>query len=274
MLRFKSLGSGSSGNATLVESTHSGVSTRVLVDCGLSMTELRLQLAPEGLDLEDIQALFVTHEHSDHVGQAKQFGLKTGRPIIASQGTQLAIQVHSWGLNQDQIQCASDGETIQIGSLSLHPFTVPHDAREPLQLCLSDGQCKLGLVTDLGHVSSHVVRTLQNCHALILECNHDEQLLRLSKYPSFLKARISGPLGHLSNKDSAKLLQAVLHEKLQTVVAAHLSEKNNTPELATKALVEVIDRIESSVHQEGTERVKPQLIVADPQRGTPWIDVH
>lgn len=271
MLRFKSLGSGSSGNATLVESTQSGQTSRVLIDCGLSMTELRQQLTPEGLDIEDIQALFVTHEHSDHVGQAKQFGLKTGRPIIASQGTQLAIQVHSWGLKQDQIQRASDSEVIQIGSLRLHPFTVPHDAREPLQLCLSDGEVKMGLVTDLGHVSSHVVRTLQNCHALILECNHDEQLLRLSKYPSFLKARISGPLGHLSNKDSAKLLQAVLNEKLKTVVAAHLSEKNNTPELATKALLEVIDAHE---HVDHPRLSKPQLIVADPELGTQWINVH
>jgi len=271
VLRFKSLGSGSSGNATLIESTQSGQTSRVLVDCGLSMTELRQQLAPEGLDLEDIQALFVTHEHSDHVGQAKQFGLKTGRPIIASQGTQLAIQVHSWGLRQEQIQRASDSEVIQVGSLHLHPFTVPHDAREPLQLCLSDGEFKIGLVTDLGHVSSHVVRTLQNCHALILECNHDEQLLRLSKYPSFLKARISGPLGHLSNKDSAKLLQAVLNEKLQTVVAAHLSEKNNTPELATKALLEVIDQEEPKGLNTST---KPQLIVADPELGTQWIQVH
>jgi len=262
VLRFKSLGSGSSGNATLIEASQGGETTRVLIDCGLSMSELRQQLAPMDLDLEDVQALFVTHEHSDHVGQAKQFGLKTGRPIFASQGTHLAIQIHSWGLREEQIQCASDSALIQIGSLCLHPFTVPHDAREPLQLCLSDGEVKLGLVTDLGHVSSHVVRSLQNCHALILECNHDEQLLRLSKYPSFLKARISGPLGHLSNKDSAKLLQAVLNEKLKTVVAAHLSEKNNTPELATQALLDVI------------APSGPQLIVADPESGTDWIAVH
>jgi len=117
-------------------------------------------------------------------------------------------------------------------------------------------------VTDLGHVSSHVVRALQNCHALILECNHDEHMLRLSKYPSFLKARISGPLGHLSNKDSAQLLRSVLNGNLKTVVAAHLSEKNNTPELATKALYEVLD-------PQG-----PQLIVADPNEGTDWITVH
>ncbi len=262
MLRFKSLGSGSAGNATLIEATHGEHTSRVMIDCGLSMTELRSQLIPMGLDLEDIHALFVTHEHSDHVGQAKQFGLKTGRPIFASQGTQLAIQVHGWGLREEQIQSASDSEVIQIGALSLCPFTVPHDAREPLQLSLSDGQTKLGLVTDLGHVSSHVVNALQNCHALILECNHDEHMLRLSKYPSFLKARISGPLGHLSNKDSAKLLKAVLSENLKTVVAAHLSEKNNTPELATNALLEVIDA------------KGPQLIVAHPDTGTDWILVH
>jgi len=262
VLRFKSLGSGSSGNATLVEASRGDITSRVLIDCGLSMAQLRGQLAPMDLDLEDIHALFVTHEHSDHVGHAKQFGLKTGRPIFASQGTQLAIQVHAWGLREEQIQCASDSEVIQIGQLQLSPFTVPHDAREPLQLSLSDGELKLGLVNDLGHVSSHVVRALQNCHALILECNHDEHMLRLSKYPSFLKARISGPLGHLSNKDSAQLLRSVLNCNLKTVVAAHLSEKNNTPELATKALYEVLD-------PQG-----PQLIVADPNEGTDWITVH
>ena len=261
MLRFKSLGSGSTGNATLVESSQGENTSRVLIDCGLSMTELRTQLSPMGLDLEDIQALFVTHEHADHVGHAKQFGLKTGRPIFTSQGTQLAIQVHSWGLREEQIQCASDSEVIHIGHLQLCPFTVPHDAREPLQLSLSDGEMKLGLVTDLGHVSSHVIRALQNCHALILECNHDEHMLRLSKYPSFLKARISGPLGHLSNKDSAQLLRAVMNTGLKTVVAAHLSEKNNTPELATNALLEVLE------HQGS------HLIVADPQKGTDWITV-
>ncbi len=258
MLRFKNLGSGSAGNATLVQAQSGQSTTQVLIDCGLSMAQLSARLELIDLELSDVDALFITHEHSDHVGHARQFGLRTGKPIWCSQGTQLASQTIDWGLNSDQLCCARDGETIEVGELQLTPFTVPHDAREPLQVCMSDGNVKLGLVTDLGHASAHVLQSLRQCQALILEANHDQDMLRLSKYPSFLKSRISGPLGHLSNQASAHLLQSVMHDQLKTVVAAHLSEKNNTPELVGLAFGAVLN---CPAHE---------VIIAHQDHGTDW----
>ena len=258
MLRFKNLGSGSAGNATLIQAQSGQSSTQILIDCGLSMTELSSRLERIDLELSDLDALFITHEHSDHVGHARQFGLRTGKPIWFSQGTQLASQTLEWGLGSEQLCCARDGETIEVGELQITPFTVPHDAREPLQVCLSDGNVKLGLVTDLGHASAHVLKSLQHCQALILEANHDQDLLRLSKYPSFLKSRISGPLGHLSNQASAELLKNVMHDQLKTVVAAHLSEKNNTPELVGQAFAAVLNC------------AADEVIIAHQDHGTEW----
>lgn len=259
MLRFKSLGSGSAGNATLVESQSSKGVTRVLIDCGLSMNELNSQLREFSLTMQDIDAMFITHEHSDHVGNARQFALKSHRPIWMSQGTQLATQAFSWGLQAQQLQTAKDQHIIQIGALKITPFTVPHDAREPLQVTLTDGNFKLGLVTDLGHASAHVVQSLQGCHALLLESNHDPDLLRASKYPAFLKSRISGPLGHLSNQESANLLKLVFNPNLRHVVAAHLSERNNTPQLVMQALCPVMgDQAQN-------------LIIANAAQGCPWV---
>ncbi len=262
MLRFKSLGSGSAGNATLVEARSSTEVSRVLIDCGLSISELSSRLGELSLTLTDIDAMFVTHEHTDHVGNARQFALKSKRPIWMSQGTQLATQALGWGLQPTQIQTARDHQVIEVGVLQITPFTVPHDAREPLQVTLTDGTFKLGLATDLGHASAHVIKALQDCHALILESNHDSDLLRMSKYPSFLKSRISGPLGHLSNRESAELLRHLLNPNLRQVVAAHLSERNNTPQLVIDALCPVM----------GCE--PDDLIIAHAEHGSPWITLE
>ncbi len=242
----------------MVQAQCGSTSTQILVDCGLSMPELSARLSLVDLEIGDMDALFITHEHADHVGHARQFGLRTGKPIWCSQGTQLASQTQEWGLKAHQLCCARDGESIEVGDLQITPFTVPHDAREPLQVCISDGRVKLGLVTDLGHASAHVVQSLQQCHALILEANHDADMLRLSKYPSFLKSRISGPLGHLSNAASAHLLQSVMHGQLKTVVAAHLSDKNNTPELVGQAFGAVMNC------------AAQEVIIAHQDRGTDW----
>jgi len=130
------------------------------------------------------------------------------------------------------LRLARDEQAITLGALRLQPFTVPHDAREPLQLTCSDGDATLGILTDLGHVTGHVAHHLQNCTALLLECNHDPDMVALSAYPAFLKQRITGRLGHLANAQAAELLQRVRHGALRQVVAAHLSAQNNRPELA------------------------------------------
>ena len=262
MLRFKNLGSGSSGNATLVEARCGSQVSRLLIDCGLSLKELGRRLNSADLNLDDLDALFVTHEHADHMGHARAFALRTGKPIWMSRGTAMAGQTSDWGLPQAQIQLATDATHFSVGCLDITPFTVPHDAREPLQLRCSDGAHHLGILTDLGHGSLHVLQALQHCHALFLECNHDPGLLARSTYPPFLKQRIAGPQGHLSNQDAAQIAKALQHDQLNLLVAAHLSERNNAPELAQQCLADALDCPLSDIP------------VADPQSGTAWHTVH
>ena len=259
MIRFRSLGSGSSGNATLVEG-HGGITTtRVLLDCGFSLRELETRLLRVGLAAGDLDAAFITHEHGDHVGCALTLARRHNVPLWMSRGTWRAIgRPELPGL----IHFARDGAYIEVGDLELRPYTVPHDAAEPLQMCFSDGAARLGVLTDAGCATEHLLANLQNCHALLLECNHETDLLARSRYPQSLKSRIGGRLGHLSNDTAARILQACLHGGLRHVVAAHLSERNNRPDLALAALLQA------------SSGFSPELSVADPLNGFEWIEIR
>lgn len=238
MLRFRSLASGSSGNATLVEAFDGLHRTRVLLDCGLGWRQLDERLARAGLAPSDLDAIFITHEHGDHVGCALTVAARLGTPLWASAGTFAALPPDRL---PPSLHLARDGEVQAIGGLQIRPFTVPHDAQEPLQLSCSDGDRVLGLLTDLGHVTPHALRQLTGCHALMLEANHCPDLLSQSSYPPFLKRRVAGQHGHLSNAQAASALAALRHPRLRTVVGAHLSERNNRPELVSRALAEALD---------------------------------
>jgi phosphoribosyl 1,2-cyclic phosphodiesterase len=262
VLRFKNLGSGSAGNATLVEARCGQQVSRLLIDCGLSVRELGKRLGAADLSLEDLDAVFITHEHADHVGHVRALANRTGVNVWMSRGTALACQLADWDLPDTQWHIARDQQVFSVGALEIMPFTVPHDAREPLQLRCSDGNLRLGVLTDLGHGSAHVIESLQLCHALLLECNHDPDLLAQSSYPAFLKKRISGPLGHLSNAESAELASALVHPGLNLLVAAHLSERNNRPDLAQATLAQAANCALQDIH------------VADPLNGTPWFTVQ
>lgn len=261
MLRFKNLGSGSSGNATLVEAQSGPHTTRLLIDCGLRLRELEIRLQEAGTDADAIDAIFITHEHSDHIGCASHFIKRYNTPIWMSQGTWLALRHEAWSAHLHLLNHARDGSAIEIGALQATPFTVPHDAREPLQLRCSDGARHVGVLTDLGHATFHVVNALQGCHALLIEANHDPDLLQASAYPNFLKQRVSGPWGHLANHAAAALLTQLKHPQLNHVLAAHLSERNNTPELARTSLCEPM----------GCAPL--DIAVADPIQGSDWMTV-
>lgn len=260
MLRFKNLGSGSTGNATLVQA--SGIRTsRLLVDCGIGLKHLSLRLA-QAVPSEDtpVDAIFITHEHSDHIGCARQFAQRHRIPVWMSRGTYEALGSPDFdGL----LRIAADGQSIDLGELQVTPFTVPHDAREPLQLSCTDGNAKLGVLTDLGHATAHVLAHLAGCHALLLECNHDADLLAKSSYPAFLKKRVGGRYGHLSNATAAEISAALAHAGLKHVVAAHLSAQNNSPSLALEALHSTTAPLWGG----------PELSVAHPIDGTPWLQV-
>jgi phosphoribosyl 1,2-cyclic phosphodiesterase len=261
VLRFTSLGSGSSGNATIVEAQAADGErpTRLLVDCGFAPRQLALRLASRGLQIADLDAVFVTHEHSDHVGGVLALQRRHGTAVWASAGTWAAATAKI----DDAPAChiARDGHAIVIGALSLTPFAVPHDAAEPLQLTCSDGQRRIGILTDIGEPTQGVAQALQDCDALLLETNHDAAMLAASAYPTWLKRRIGGTRGHLANGQSAALLDACRHKGLRHVVAAHLSRQNNRPELALAAL-------KPCLHDGGT-----QLGAADAAHGCGWIEI-
>jgi len=242
VIRFRSLGSGSGGNATLVEARNGSTRSRVLVDCGFTQREFALRLARCGLRPDELDAVFVTHEHIDHIGCAIALARRHHLPLWMSRGTWRAAGEPELS---ELLNFARDGQTIAIGDLELAPYTVPHDAQEPLQFCLSDGALRLGVLTDAGSITAHLLAQLRGCHALLLECNHDLAMLAASHYPPALKARIGGRFGHLSNCDAAQILASCAHAGLRHVVAAHLSEQNNRPELALTALAQACGAHES-----------------------------
>lgn len=231
-MRFASLGSGSRGNATLVEVG----TTRVLVDCGFSVRETERRLANLGLAAVDVTAILVTHEHSDHISGVAALSRKCGIPVWATLGT---WSQHGAGevAQRGVFNCH---ETFALGDIEVRPFPVPHDAREPSQFVFSDGAVSLGVLTDTGCVTPHIVQQLSGCDALLLECNHDEDMLANGSYPPALKRRVGGQFGHLSNAQAAALLGAIDCSRFQHVVAAHLSAQNNTPALAGSALSAVL----------------------------------
>lgn len=258
-MRFCSLGSGSGGNSTLVEASQGITTTRVLIDAGFSERELTRRLARAGCTPADVDALFITHEHGDHVGCSLAFARRHRKPLITSRGTWRAVGREDFDI--DLLRLTRCGEAISLGDLELQPFAVPHDAQEPLQLCLSDGVARLGVVTDLGSAPASVAEALQRCQALLLECNHDEAMLRSGPYPPMLKRRILGTHGHLSNEAAADLLSRCRHAALGTVIAAHLSERNNSPTLAREALARVLQGANDDIR------------VADPVLGSDWLVV-
>ena len=229
-MRFASIGSGSEGNGLVVEAG----STRVMIDCGFGVRDTAARLARIGVAPESLDAILVTHEHADHVGGVPAFAARHGIPVwltfgtLTSVGERFANVAHVYGFDSH--------DRFVVGDLEVLPFPVPHDAREPVQFVITDGEWKLGVLTDLGVSTPYVEASLTRCHALVLECNHDLGMLELSDYPRALKDRISGRLGHLHNEGAAALLAALDNSRLQHIVAAHLSKQNNTPDLARAAL--------------------------------------
>ena len=226
-MRFASLGSGSRGNAFVIEAGR----TRVLIDCGFGPREAQARLGRFGLTPDDLTAILVTHEHSDHLNGVFALGARYAVAVHMTRGTCAAIDT-----NATTVECFDSQAAFAVEDLEIRPFPVPHDAREPVQFVISDGARRLGLLTDIGYVTRHVEGMLSGCDALVVECNHDASLLAASDYPARLKRRISGNFGHLSNGAAARLLQRINRAPLQHVVAAHLSQHNNRPELARNAL--------------------------------------
>ncbi len=240
-MRFASLGSGSEGNSLVVEVTSGARTTRLLLDCGFSARETGRRLARLGLTVDDLDAILITHEHADHIGSALTLSRKFSLPLHTSWGTACAVGLagpDKPGVDRQgvDLKICRGAEAMIIGDIEVLPYTVPHDAREPLQFVFSSGDARLGVLTDVGSGTPHIAETLSGCDALVLECNHDRDMLAKSRYHASLKARIGGSHGHLSNDKAADILAALDYSRLKHIVAAHLSRENNEATLAQTAI--------------------------------------
>jgi phosphoribosyl 1,2-cyclic phosphodiesterase len=241
LLRFASLASGSGGNCLVAEADD----TCVLIDCGLNLTVTERRLARLGLEPADIDGLLITHEHGDHAHGVFDFAAAHNTVVYLTYGTMLAMKAEGKVIEGVRMVFINGRQSEALDGMQVMPFTVPHDAREPVQFVVSDGARKLGVLTDIGAPTAHVAHTLSGLDALVLECNYDREMLWNGDYPRWLKQRIAGPFGHLDNEDSGKLLGALDCSRLKHLVGAHLSEKNNRPALARAALARVLGCEES-----------------------------
>lgn len=251
-MRYCSLGSGSRGNATLIEYGN----TRLLVDCGFSLRATEQRLAKAGLSAHQLTAILVTHEHSDHIGGVERLAQRYRLPVYMTAGTR-----HGMGATDLPITLFQFGEDFEIGDIRITPVPVPHDAREPSQFIFDSGHHRLGVLTDTGSITPLIREMYSGLDALFLEANYDPRMLASGPYPPRLRARVGGPLGHLSNQQAAGLLESIDISNLKQVVIAHISEKNNRPELAHEALSSVL------------EGWNGQLRLAVQNQGLPWQDI-
>jgi phosphoribosyl 1,2-cyclic phosphodiesterase len=253
-MRFASLGSGSRGNATLIEAG----ATRVLLDCGFSLRETAARLRRLGRETSELSAILVTHEHADHLNGVGVLAREHRLPVWMTPGTHLAAAAIG---ELPEVRPFNCHEPFAIGDLEIHPFPVPHDAREPCQFVFSDGAARLGVLTDTGEPTACIEAALDACDALLIECNHDRALLRDGPYPEALKQRIAGRYGHLDNDTAAQLLTRLDRGRLQTLVALHLSETNNRPQQVRATLSAALG-------------CDPEWIaIADQERGLGWRDL-
>ena len=229
-LEFASLGSGSEGNALIVRVDK----TVVMMDCGFGLSDTEARLKVLGLSPADIDSIVVTHEHGDHVGGVARFARKHGTPVWMTHGTARAVGQEKF--TEGMLNYVDPHMPFGVGAININPFFVPHDAVEPVQYVFDDGNAKLGVLTDTGSSTAHIEAMLSGCDALVLECNHDLDLLLNGPYPAGLKRRVSGRFGHLDNETAAQILRAIDCSKLKHIVAAHLSQRNNTEALAQAAL--------------------------------------
>ena len=237
-MRVCVLASGSKGNSTFIE----GENTRILIDAGLNKTELETRLKIIGIDPNSIDSIIITHEHNDHIKGLGTFARAHGCKIFAHPDTWAAMQDKVGVLNTEK-RIGIYGNDFYINELAIHPFDVSHDAAHCLGYCVMDGTKKISYATDLGFINDTIIKNLAESSLVILEANHDiPRLMNNPRYPIYLKNRILSKRGHLNNKDSAEAVLKMLGYGIRGLIAAHLSEANNTPELVLQALNETVAR--------------------------------
>jgi phosphoribosyl 1,2-cyclic phosphodiesterase len=251
VIRFCLLGSGSSGNAIYIEADGS----KILIDNGLSYRQLESRATAAGLTLQGLKAIFITHEHLDHVNGLGVLTRKIDIPVYMTSGTADRLPPGIGKLND--IRHFEAGDEIALNGMRVGSFSVSHDAADPVSYIVEASGTKLGLAADMGHPSELVRQRLSNCHGLILESNYCPEMLRRSSYPPMIRQRIHGRHGHLSNHDASRLLAHVLHDALRLVVLVHISEENNTKELAQSVAAQAMRGHAAQLHVAWQDRPTP-----------------
>lgn len=251
-MQLASLGSGSKGNATLVR----GPGGCLLVDCGFSFSQFQKRLERLKADAGELRGVLVTHEHSDHGAGVARLAKRLQLPVFTTVGTARCLEL-------DHYEVIRGGDEFDLAGLSVRAITVPHDAAEPVQFLFHEvaSDRRLGILTDSGHVSDHMAEAYAELDGLLLEFNYDDGMLDSGPYPPHLKQRIAGRHGHLSNSQSLELLHRIDHQRLKRLVAAHLSEKNNHPDIVSGLLENWLQRFTCQAH------------IACQQQGFDWIDI-
>jgi len=251
-VRYASLGSGSKGNGTLVHYRD----TCILIDCGFTLKATEQRLRGKGIAPDQIQAILVTHEHSDHIRVGVILSRRYDIPVYLTHGTHLAERARKL----PKIELINSRQVFDIGDLQIQPVPVPHDDNEPCQFIIGNGSKKLGVVTDLGSITPFIQKHYSGLDALLLECNHDIGMLRDGPYPHSLKQRVGGKFGHLSNCQAASLLESITLDNIQQLVVSHISQQNNS-----------VDKVLSQI--ENVTQVK-HLVVADQDSGFDWLTIN
>ncbi len=264
-MRINILGSSSAGNSTLVVAG----STRVLVDAGFSARETKQRLHAIGEDISKISALVITHEHSDHIRGAPVLSRSLGIPVFVSKRALDAWRQSKNGNEVETSRFIAAEQSFQIGELTFHPFEVPHDAAETLAFRIEAQGIKVGFLTDLGYIPQMVAHHLKGCDALVLEANHDVEMLRVGPYPWSLKQRVMSRHGHLSNDEMSRFLREDFDGRAEYIVLAHLSQKNNHPEIARMSAIEALASRSPLLSQEAEQRVH----LSYHNRPTDWIEL-
>ena len=244
MFNFCSLYSGSSGNCLLIQTSD----TKILIDAGESAKKISTALSSMDIDPTQIDAILVTHEHSDHVRGLGTFSKKYDIPVFANSKTWDAMPEQSSKISENNMKKFTIEENFEIGDLKIHPFKIPHDAANPCGFNIFYNDTKISIATDLGHITSNIAHKLEDSNFILLESNYDPEILKCSAYPYLLKRRIAGPNGHLPNSDAGKIVSFLMNSGLKSVMLGHLSRENNFPELAYKTVVDTLidDKLDCS----------------------------
>ena len=232
MTRFCTFASGSSGNAALLSSGN----THILIDMGISCRRIIKSLEQLGLRGEDLSAILITHEHADHIAGAGILSRRYNLPIYANEATWAAMRDKLGNISENNIRFFETGADFHIGTLDISPFSIPHDAAEPVGYSFYAGRSKLSIATDLGAVKESWMRHIEDSDLVLLESNHDIDMLKAGRYPYDLKRRILGNKGHLSNDAAGKAALQLVQRGVRNIILGHLSGENNFPELAYQSV--------------------------------------